>query len=223
MAVGITAIKTDDPEKVLDLASEYYSKYNLELAEIVVGGGDSKFVKKRYETLEGFRSGEHNDIPQEINTHFDFYFNLEENREWVAFHYEYQTFPAEHNITINLALAKYISENLGTQALEYFNIDKTGFTFMRRIKGGERVDQIVIKDSMRVYLGYGYFEKFEDKDFEDATQVYHEILQPYFSKLGFDPRSEDFMYFYKDSWRHFYLEGPREDLEDFIKNKQSSL
>jgi hypothetical protein len=223
MFYGMTAIKHTDPDKVLDAASKYYAKYNLSLAEVVVGNGESKYVKKRYKNLDEFREEEQHTYIREFNNHFDFYFNLKDSKDWVVFMYDSYNYPAKSSININRELASFLSSSLKTEVIEYYNVRSATFEHIRKYSNGKKVDEASVEDNIVSAYGEGYFKKFDLKYFGTATKVFKDVLSPYYERVKFNPESDELDYYYEKSWRHFYLRGSLADVSGFLKHKQKSF
>jgi len=118
---GSIATKTKDSDKVLGTLEKYYQKRCLSLNEVSVGDGETKYATERYKDISEFQNlyrprkeGKH----VEYSTEFDFYFNLEKNKDWLVLQYNLKLNPT-NSLDIDNDLVRLLSKELSTEVVSY--------------------------------------------------------------------------------------------------------
>lgn len=222
MHFGIIGVKNNDSEQVLVITNDYYNQYGLSIVEEKIGNKNSPYTSAQTVYTNLTEYDKHTDeqlakFHPAYSTNFDFYENLQENPGWKVFLYNPRL--ADHTLNINRNLASPLSKNLNSIVIEYLRYDVPCYVSIRTWINGELTDEFMTSD-FQIENVYGYFKQFENKQFESYDEVFN-LLQPYFSKIGFNPESKDFTPTEQENKRRpMYLKGKPENIEEFLTNKQ---
>ncbi len=222
--ITYVAIKTKNVKAVLKLIDEYFRKnYEFNIGEIRIAGRNTNFTKGK----KNFKNWQdYSDRIQlirmgnilEIDTDFDVFFNLEENRDWIILDFPPWRTRREHiKIRDYKNIAKFISNKLSLPTLMHIHNDTTGFYHIVLFTKGVLEDELLFDDIV-VRIKQGYFENFSNEVYDDTEKFFDDIYIPYLNKWKFDPEAEELQMMTPETWRRFYLDGDIDKLTDYLES-----
>jgi len=225
--ISFTAIKTQDYDTVLDMVNTYFSKHKLYLVEERVGNHSGKYAKspnhfanlKEYDRIE---LEPYFDQNYEFTTNFDFFVNLEGNKDWCLL--TFNTRLAEFTLNIDEDLTEFISKEMKVKAFDYYEHTVVDLVIYRSFEKGNRVDKFVSIDGIIDDME-GYFEQLKKIESDDMPEKESEkkrgIIDGFLQHIGYNNvflNSKD-----QNSRRPMYLKGNPQNIIEFLKRKNSSF
>lgn len=217
MTYSTLSAKSSNPKAVLEAASDYYKKHDLEIVEVGIGEKTGKYVKKPNEFanagnyLHSLRIS-----PSNHSTAFTFYVNATPKKEWCYFVFDSS---AHYPMRIDQDLAQYISEKLKTITFEY---EEGGAYFAGRTHINGVLTDAIELDDIDVAIAFGYFKKFENYKYNPYSVTPKEFLprkslKSYIKiKIKTDPTFEGIDWAAEATKRWMKLEGSEDVIHRYL-------
>jgi len=224
---AFTAVKHSEYDRVLDNIDTYFSKSGLHLVEERIANKTGKYAKspRNYKDLEEYDKEETQAYTQqehEFSTNFDFFSNLKDSVDWCVLMF----YPSLAHLTLNIDknLTKYLSEQLNTTCIDYWENTVSGQMIIRSYNNGVSESKLQLSDGWEIDETEGYFEKLKRFDKEDITEEElaekADIIDGFIDQHSFDMFSDDLNTQNKQTRRPMYLKGKADHIIDFLKKKE---
>ncbi len=216
MHIGITAVKSQDDEKILESVNTYYQKqYSLSVVEEKIGNNQSNYTTapRSYRDLAEYDQAQLRESEGKIaTTNFDFYSGLLENNKWSCFIFNPRA--ADKTLNINNELSEFLSKFLQVDVVDYYRYDVPGLMILRHFINGFSEHSFNVVD-IEILDAEGYFEQYKDKEFESWSEI-GDVFQKYLDKIEFNPEAKE-LWENSEFRRPMYLKGSPIDITNFLE------
>ncbi len=237
-----TAVRYDDGEKLLDVANEFFKKYDLSLVEERIGNRRGKYARspKHYKDLEEYYEiQEKQRRGKELSwtTNFLFFGNPSDNSGWKIFLYNEPVSPL-HGVKTNENFSKHVSSKLNAKCIDYSYYSVVDQLRLRCFRDGKLTDELCFMFDNGVDFASGFFkkfegtkgtikdswtnERFEGKEAEAIEAKHKEIWQAqydFLDKEGFNIEKIQWGYDSETNRRPMYLKGGPSAIQKFFASQ----